>query len=232
MTAFPWPWQYPYSPGVQYEIEPEGLYANSTLRFCKQFPCFPATQWTLQYGLTPYAGQLSGPLTFQGTSLNGGDIFLVNVPPAVTATWQKGRYQWQCFAQASGVNPDLTQRLFVSTGTIAVFADLTAPGAQDTRTKWEKILDEVDDMILATAGDTAEEISIGRGTIAGQSIKGWKREDLIQFRDYAAHMAGNDQRIRDRRGGAPNPRVKYAVMGGRGNGFAFNGFPSFPAFPG
>lgn len=228
--AFPWPWNYPYSPGIRWEIEPDGIYTNSTLRFCKEFPIYTADEWTLQYGLTPYAGQLSGPITFDSTQLNGGPIFLISVPPAITATWKPGRYTWQCFAQASGTNSDLTQRYFVSTGTITVFADLTAPGAVDTRGKWQKIADEVECLILATAGDTASEISIGRGTIAGQSVKGWTKQELIALHDYALHMAGNEQRIRNRRGGAPNPRVKYAYMGGRGSGYAFNGFPAFPPF--
>lgn len=230
MDAFPWPWAFPYSPGIRWEIEPEGIYANSTLRFCKNFQATPASCWTLQYGLMPYAGTLSGPITFSSTPLNGGNIFLINVAPAVTATWKPGRYTWQCFAQASGNNSDLTQRFFVSTGTIAVFPDLTQPGAIDTRGKWQRIVDEIEAMIFATAGDTAQEISIGRGTIAGQSIKGWTRADLTAFHDYALHMAGNEQRVKDRRGGAPNPRIKYAFMGGAGNGNAYNGFPSFPPF--
>ncbi len=228
MEFFPWPWLYPYSPGAQFEIEPPGIYANSTLRFCKLFPQFPASQWTLKYGLVPYAGTLQGRISFDSTQLNGSDWFLIDVAPAVTKPWKPGRYTWQCFAQASGTNADLTQRFFVSTGTIIIFPDLTDVQNSDTRGKWQKILDEIDAMIESIAGDTQEEIAIGRGTIAGQTLKGWDRERLISFRDYALHMAGNEQRIRDIRGGAPNPRYKYAVMGGSGNGRAFNGFPDYP----
>jgi hypothetical protein len=230
MEPFPNPWPYDYSPGAAFEIEPEGLYANSTLRFIKILPCYPASQWTLQYGLVPYAGKMSGPITFQSAPFNNTDIHLVDLDASVTGQWAEGRYTWQCFAQASGSNSDLTDRFFVSTGTIVVFADLTAASSLDTRGKWQKILDEIDAMILATAGDGYQEIAIGRGTIAGQSIKGWTRQDLIHFRDYAESKAGNEQRIRDGRGGSPNPRFKYAVMGGVGNGVARNGFPAFPPF--
>lgn len=222
---FPWPWLYPYSPGVQFEIEPNGIYANSTLRFCKLFPQYPATLWTLQYGLVPYAGTLQGRISFSSTPLNGGDIFLVQVDAPTTAAWAPGRYTWQCFAQSVEGNPCFPDRFFVSTGTIIVFPDLTSVANADTRGKWQKILDEIDAMILSIAGDTQEEIAIGRGTIAGQTLKGWDRENLIAFRDYAMHQAGNEQRIRDIRGGAPNPRYKYAVMKGGGGGFAYNGFP-------
>lgn len=234
-ASFPWPWAYNYSPGLQWEIEPAGIYQNSTLRFCKQFPCYPAPDWVLQYGLTPYAGTLQGPITFQSTQLNQSDFQLIQVEPAITSQWKPGRYSWQCFAKitsqgATDLGIDPSTRYFVSTGTIVVSQDLTLPGSCDTRTKWQKIRDEIEDMIIATAGDTAWEIAIGRGTIAGQSIKGWERKDLIAFHDYAQHMAGNDDRIQNRRGGAPNPRTKYAVMGGSGNGYAFNGFPSYPPF--
>jgi hypothetical protein len=230
MDLFPWPWPYDYSPGAQWEIEPQGIYANSTLRFIKILQCFPASLWTLQYGLVPYAGKISGPITFSSAPFNSTDIHLVDLDAAVTGAWAPGRYTWQCFAQASGANTDLTDRFFVSTGTIAVFADLTAAGSLDTRGKWQVILDEVDQLILDTAGDVYQEIAIGRGTIAGQNIKAWTRKDLLEFRDYALHMAGNEQRIRDRRGGAPNPRLKYATMGAGGNGIGYNGFPSFPPF--
>lgn len=225
MDSFPWPWSFQYSPGIRWEIEPEGIFANSTLRFCKNFECFPATQWTLQYGLMPTAGQISGPITFQSTPLNGGNIFLIDVAPAVTSTWKPGRYTWQCFRQASGTNVDLTQRFFVSTGTIIVSRDLTQPGSQDSRGPWQQIVDVFTAMMLDTAPDTAYEIALGRGMIAGQSIKGWTKEDLIKYHDYALHMAGNEQRIQNARGGAPNPQFKYAVMSGRGNGWAGNGFP-------
>lgn len=224
--AFPWPWAFEYSPGIRWEIEPPGIFANSTLRFCKNFEFYSAQQWTLQYGLMPYAGQVSGPITFQSVPLNGGNLFLIDVPPAITATWKPGRYTWQCFRQASGTNVDLTQRFFVSTGTIIVQADLTAPGAVDTRGRWQKIVDAFDAMMLETAPDTAYEVAIGRGTIAGQSIKGWTKQELIAFHDYALHMAGNESRIKARRGGAPNPRYKYAFMTGAGNGGrGINGFP-------
>lgn len=222
-TVFPWPWLYPYSPGAQFEIEPQGIYANATLRFAKFFTQYPASTYTLQYGLAPYAGTLSGPITFSSVPLNGSDWHLISVLPATTKTWTPGRYTWQCFAQ---LNSDATNRDYISTGTIIVNPDLTLPGAVDTRGKWQKILDEIDDMIIATAGDTAEEVQIGRGTIAGQSIRGWSRLDLINFRDYAAHMAGNEARVKAARGGAPNPRYKYAVMGNQGPSVALN-FPSF-----
>lgn len=225
MTAFPWPWASQYSPGIRWEIEPEGIFANSTLRFCKLFECFPATQWTLQYGLTPTAGQISGPITFNSVPLNGGNIFLIDVAPAITATWKPARYTWQCFRQASGTNTDLTQRFFVSTGTIIVSPDLTLPGSQDTRGPWQKIIDSFDEMIQATSLDTAYEIAIGRGTIAGQNIKGWTKQELVAFHNYALHMAGNEQRIKNRQGGAPNPQFKFGVMSGSGNGWATNGFP-------
>ena len=231
MEFFPWPWIYPYSPGAQFEIEPPGIYANSTLRFCKLFPQYPAGLWTLQYVLVPYAGTRQGPITFQSTQLNGSEWFLVSVPASVTTTWQPGRYTWQCFAQSiQGVNACYPDRFYVSQGTIIVFPDLTNTGAVDTRGKWQKILDEIDDMILETAGNPMEEVAIGRGTIAGQTLKGWDMERLVNFRDYALHMAGNEQRIKDIRGGAPNPRYKYAVMIGSGNGRAFNGFPDYPPF--
>jgi len=235
MPPFPWPWAFDYSPGAIYEIEPDGLYANATLRFCKNFEIYPATYWTLQYGLVPYAGALSGPITFQSAPLNGGNIQLINVLPSITKAWAVGRYTWQCFAQvtsagATALGIDPSTRYFVSTGTIVVFPDLTQPGAVDTRGKWEKIVDEIEAMLLDTAGWTQQKISMGRGTIAGQSIEGWTKEDLIKFHDYALHMAGNEARIKARRGGAPNPRIKYGVMSGQWNGYAFNGFPSYPPF--
>lgn len=237
MDLFPWPWLYPYSPGVMFEIEPAGIYQNATLRFCKNLWNYPASYWTLQYGLVLKAGQMSGPILFSSVPLNGGDVQLIQVEPAITKTWVPGTYQWQCFAQvtsagATALGIDPSTRNYISTGTIVVFADLTSVGALDTRGKWQQIVAEIEAMILATAGYTSQKIAIGRGTIAGQSIEGWTRHDLIAFHNYALEMANNEQRIKDRRGGAPNPRVKYGVMGGAQQGLATNGFPSFPAFGG
>lgn len=235
MEFFPWPWPYPYSPGARFEIEPQGIFANASLRFVKLFADFPATYWTLEYGLVPYAGAISGPIRFQSTQLNGSDWHLIDVEPPTTKNWLPGRYSWQCFAQvnptgAAALGIPVTSRVNISQGTIFVSPDLTIEGAVDTRGKWQKILDEIDAMILATAGDTQQEISMGRGTIAGQTIKGWTREDLIKFRDEALHHAGNEARIKAVKGGAPNPRFKYGVMGGGGAGMAFNGYPYGPPF--
>lgn len=235
MLPFPWPWPYDYSPGAAWEIEPQGIYNNATLIFCKNLQSFPATYWTLQYGLVPWSGRLSGPILFSATSLNGGNVQLVNVPPSVTKQWMAGKYTWQCFAQitqagSTALGLDISTRTFVASGTIIVFQDLTNSGAVDTRGKWQKIVDEIEAMILVVAGDTQEEIAIGRGTIAGQTLKGWDRDKLIAFHDYALHMAGNEARIKAVRGGAPNPRFKWAVMTGSGNGVAWNGYPDFAPF--
>ena len=231
MDFWPFDWGYPYSPGLRWEIEPEGIYQNATLRFLKLFPNYAPQQWTLQYGLVPIRGQLSGPITFSSVPWpNNGDYFLIQVPASITKAWAPTNYQWQCFAQASGTNPYPLARHFVSTGVIQVFEDLTSAGASDSRTRWERILDEVDAMIFATAGNPMEEVAIGRGTIAGQTLKGWDMEKLVAFRDYALHMAGNERRVKDRRGGAPNPRYKYAVMTAGGNGYAYNGYPDFIPF--
>lgn len=226
---FPWPWAYPYSPGAPYEIEPPGIYAGASLRFCKNWECYAAPDWKLQYGLAPYAGTMSGPILFESVPLNGGPLQLVNITPDLTKAWKPGRYTWQCFAVYIGTDTNLTgTRNYVSTGTIVIFADLTQPGSTDTRGPWQKIYDEIQSMLLDTSGDAAMEIAIGRGTIAGQSIKGWTKMELIAYADYALHQAGNEQRVRDRRGGAPNPRYKYAVMNGGGFGAGVNGFPLFP----
>lgn len=227
-----WPWQYP--PAAKWLIEPPGLYRGATLWFCKLFEFYPATDWTLNYGLVPQAGQLSGPILFSSVPLNGGNVHLVTVPAAITAAWAAQKYEWQLFARvtsqgATNLGIDPTTNVYLSTGQIVVFPNLTVAGAVDSRGKWQKILAEIEAMILATAGDSQQEVSIGRGTIAGQSIKGWTRQELIAFHDYALHMAGNETRIRNRRGGAPNPRVKYGVVGGSGAGWASNGFPDiFP----
>jgi len=235
IPPFPTPWIWPYSPGVAWEIEPSGIYANSTLRFCKILEQYPATYWTLEYGMVPWAGATTGPILFDSAPLNGGNIHLIDVVPAVTAQWAPGRYSWQVFAQvtsdgATALGIDPTTRNYLSKGLISVFPDLTTAGAVDTRGRWQKILDEIDQMIESIAGDTQEEISIGRGTIAGQSLKGWDREKLLAFRDYAMHMAGNEQRIKNGQAGAPNPRYKYAVMTGGGQGYAWNGFPDVIPF--
>lgn len=211
MSAFPCPWIYPYSPGAQWEIMPQGIYANTALKFCKLFNQYPANLWTLTYGLAPFSGSMVAPLTFSSTALNGGNVHLISVAPAVTATWMPGYYTWQCFVQ---LNSDATQRYYVSQGTITISPDLTISGTVDTRGKWQKILDEVDAMILATAGDTAEEITLGHGTIGSQTVKGWTRADLINFRDYAANEAAHEARVKNSKAGGPNPLFKYAVMGG------------------
>lgn len=222
--------------GLLYEIAPAGIYQGATLYFRKNLPLFPAQFWTLEYGLVPTSGKLSGPLTFQSVPLgDGGDIQVVDVPSTITKTWAPGNYTFQVYAQitAAGVTAlglPITTRKYLSTGSIRVFADLTSAGAVDTRGFYTRIVDELDAMILATAGDTQQKISIGRGTIAGQSIEGWNREQIIALRDYYFELAQNEIRVRNRRGGAPNPRIKYAFMGGGGGSYlGANGFPDqFP----
>lgn len=228
MDDFLLPWIFPYPPAARWLIEPSGLYAGATLKFCKQFPYLSAQNWTLNYGLVLKSGQVAGPVLFSSAPLSeGSSIFLVNVLPAITAPWTPGLYEWQSFAKVTtlgaetlGIDPTTNQ--FVSTGQITVFPNLTTVGSYDSRGPFQRILDEIDALILSTAGDPMMEISIGRGTIAGMSTKGWTKKDLIEYRDYYANLAANETRIRNRRGGAPNPRVKYANMGGYG---VANGFP-------
>ena len=224
-TVFPFPWLYDYSPGAQFELEPQSIYANTNFKFVKFFDLYPATLYTLKYAMVPFDGATLGAIKFQSVPLNGGNWHFVSVLPAVTITWKPALYAWQCFAE---LLTDATQRDYISRGTIMVNADYSTAGAVDTRGKWQKILDEVDAMILLTAGDSHQEITIGRGTISGQAIKGWDRADLINFRDYAAEQAGNEKRIKAAKGGAPNPRYKFATMTG---GQTIPGSPVFPSFP-
>ena len=67
--------------------EPDWQAAGDTLKFTRYFGTYnPQNGWSLTYSVVGTAS-IAGPITFQSTPTNDQNGFLMDVLPAVTATW-------------------------------------------------------------------------------------------------------------------------------------------------
>lgn len=132
--------------------EPIQFVAGDSLIFQRslaQYP--PSAGWSLLYELRGVAQ----PISFASTP--SGNVHQINVASAVTAQWLPGDYVLTGFAiLAAG------ERHQIYYGDLPIYADATqAPGIGDMRTHAQKMVDLLESVMLAKAGDDLAASSIG-----------------------------------------------------------------------
>ena len=175
--------------------EPAVLAAGDTAKWRRILADYPAGQsWQLAYTLVSAANRY----TFSASA--DGDVHLVTVAAATTATWAPGPYTWR--AQVSKAGEVYT----VGTGTLSVRPSFAV--ATDGRTHARKVLDAIEAVIEGRATSEVAEYQI-----AGRELRYIPIPELLQLRDkYRGEVLREDAASRAARG-LPDPRrvfVRFA----------------------
>lgn len=158
------------------EPEPSNFIAGDTLTWSRSFDKYPASAgWTLAYVLNSQTVRI---VVSPDDITSSGNAFAVTIPSSETRGWAPGNYQWLAVAQLPAAGPTPAQRFTVALGRVVIAIDLldaTAP--QDTRSKNEMALDNINAMLAGRGNDGIEEY-----TINGRMLRRYSLTELLLLR--------------------------------------------------
>jgi len=157
--------------------EPPVARAGDTWAWTRDLADYPSSVWTLTYTLW------TATAAYSVTAAASGDTHSISVPPATTAAYAAGRYEW--VARVS----DGTDTFTVGAGSIQILPAVGA--AMDTRSHARRMLDAINAMLEGRATDG--DIDVVRTSTNTHSTN-YDMPTLIKLRQqYAAAVAAEDQ---------------------------------------
>lgn len=153
----------------------EQLIVGDTLEFTTSVDGYPASDgWTLKFRLIPRAS--GSAISFDAVA--SGSDYLVQVPPATTATWVAGEYAWASWVQ-QGSSP-ATARHEVDRGLVTLIPDpATTNAPYDSRSHARKALDAIEATIEGRATGAQLEYEIGH-----RRVRYIPHAELLDLRKY------------------------------------------------
>lgn len=159
---------------------PTRIFAGDTLEFKISLSEFPASDgWTLYYVLLKSGTQI----TFNSSA--DGDVHLIDVAPATTASYTTGEYTWQSYVD------DGTDRYTVDSGRITIKADYSGQSSGlDDRSTIQITLDALESTLQGRASKTQLSVKVGDKEIkylthselinAIQQYRTWVKQERAQ----------------------------------------------------
>lgn len=187
-------------------IEPDTITAGDTVTFERAYVDYSAGDgWVLTY---VFVHQPTGVAqSFSSTA--DGDMFLITVPAATTASWPAGDYSGQGYVTLAG------QRFTVWTGRIKVKPNFAGGPVGDTRTAARMILDNVESVLAKRATQEVLEFTVEGTTLRKASVN-----DLLKLRDrYRVIVSNEEAEERARAGKATGRRILTSFVNPSWNGW-------------
>lgn len=177
------PWDTEFFDNANADGEPTDVIAGDTLSWTRTCAAYsPVDGWSLTYILNSSTARY---VVNSADVIPSGDVFTITIPSAETKLWAPGEYQWLAVLQLAAAGGHPAQRRTVGLGRVVVAIDLldaTAP--QDTRSKAEIALSNIEDMIAGRAGDGVQEY-----TINGRMLRRYSLTELMLLRsDYRSQV--------------------------------------------
>jgi len=173
--------------------EPAEFRAGDTVKFTKSLPDYTPATDVLKYTFSSPQNQY----TITATDNGDGD-YLVNIPPATSATYAAGEYRWLAYIETGG------DRYTVASGSLEIKPDL-ATGAVDDRTHVKKVLDALEAVILNKA--SKDQLSY---SIAGRSLSLMSPDEILRWRrEYRDEYRTEQQKERIALGLGNNRKIKH-----------------------
>jgi hypothetical protein len=170
------PWDTEFFDDALGDREPTDVMAGDTLSWTRSSSTYSgADGWTLTYVLNSSTQRY---VVAPDDVVASGDLYTITIPSAETTGWKPGNYQWIAVAQlaASGETP--AQRVTLALGRVVVAFDLLdATSPQDTRSKAEIALCNIEDMIAGRGSDGVQEY-----TINGRMLRRYSLTELMSLR--------------------------------------------------
>lgn len=131
------------------------------------FTCstYPSTAWTLTYTL-----QITGTVYTVVADANSDGTYTVNIPSAVTATYEGGNYRFTAVV-TSGAD-----RHTVEQGTLIVELDLSTNPNENSESWVKQALDAIEAVILGKATHDQQSYSI-----QGRSLTRYSLDDILKL---------------------------------------------------
>lgn len=171
--------------------EPTSFVVGDTLRFKLSLSDYKASDgWSVKYSL-----RANGLAEIEFTSSADGDDHLINVPPATTATWLAGIYQFQAYVTNG------SDRFTVRTGNITLQSNHDSTSS-DPRSHARIMLDSIETVL--ESGAFREESSITFPD--GRSIQYSSKEELLKMRNYYLAEVRQEEQAADVANGKGNKR--------------------------
>jgi hypothetical protein len=165
-------------------VEPASARAGDTWQWTRDLGDYPATDWTVTYTFWTATAAFSAVASADGTTHS------ISLPPATTAAYAAGRYQWT--ARVS----DGTDVFTVGSGTLQVLPAVGA--AMDTRSHARIMLDALNAVLESRATDG--DIDVVR-TAVGDRATDWDPNTLVKLRQqYASAVVAEEDAARIARG--------------------------------
>ena len=143
---------------------------------------YPSASYSLKY-----SARLEGSINkeIEITATASGDDYLIEVPAATSALWTAGTYQWQSYI----IRTSDSERKNLASGVFEVKSNMDTANV-DPRSKVKKMLDQVEDAIVAFQGGSIQSYSVGGRVVTYRNLT-----ELIVFRDK---LKGEYQRELDK----------------------------------
>jgi hypothetical protein len=145
---------------------PTSLVSGDTWSWTDSLADYPAPTWQLVY-------HLRGPQPITLTSSDDGSDHLFSAAAATTGGYKPGTYEWSARVD------DGTTFITVDTGRVTVKPNF-ANAAQEYRSFWRQVLDELEPVILGRA--KTDQLSM---SIAGRSLQRMSWDELLKVYDRA-----------------------------------------------
>ena len=167
--------------------EPTTFIAGDSLSWQRFFEDYPASAgWTLTYVLNNSTTRI---LVVSGDITTSGDTFLIAIPSSETAGWTPGEYQWLCVAQLAAAGDVPAQRKTLALGRVTITIDiLDATAPQDTRTRNEIALWNIESKLADTGGSAVQEY-----TINGRMLRRYSMTELMQLRSLFKQLVRQER---------------------------------------
>lgn len=181
------------------DFEPREIVIGSTLKWRRDFPAYPASEYALTYH---FRGAGKG---FDAEASADGDAHAVTVTAATTAEMTAGAYYWQAVAEKDG------ETFVAAKGeakAVAGLASVDVAEVVDGRSEAKKTLDAIDALLAGRATLDQQQYSIAGGG-SYRMLSRIPIPDLLKLRDeYARRVAREKRRARVRRGGTVMSSIK------------------------
>lgn len=150
------------------------LVAGDTLNYTATVPQYPpGAGWTLRVRFVPRATGVGSGVAYTATATTSGDVYTVQVPAAITATWAAGSYGWASWVEKAA------ERYTLASGQLTVQADPAAAAVgADSRSHAERVLDAIEAVIEGRASQAQAEMQLGQ-----RALKYIPMAELLAVRD-------------------------------------------------
>jgi hypothetical protein len=173
---------------------PKSLFSGTSLTWTDDYDDFSAVDFDVSY----FIANREATHEVEGTA--DGTKFIFDPD---TSTWVAGIHQWQITA----THKSNSRKYVVATGELKIKALLDGTTGLDSRTVQEKLLDQINDWLIANVTDQEQKI-----TYREMEVWNYDREGLYQLREKLMRELDMIRQAKKRKNGKQMAQVKWRMQ--------------------